>query len=369
MTLAQFQSYSPGQIIDRSRTKCRSRCYDAPLKQYTVTIGGTATSGTYSFDVDGTTVAYVADTGAGDTNTTIAAGLQAAALSNSIDVVEICAVSRSSLVITLTGRETGDSFTVDNAVVTAPGTLVIANPEDGVEGNLELGIGVSLVASDSNSIRRPLTGDTKIFGVVAEGGNIRKNSGDADDVDSYASGSPCEIVRQGVVPVVVEEAVSAGDRLYCRIETDSGKVQGNFRNDDGGVAQVTRGDVVFNGTDAVGLTVDSLLTLSVASDTNDDTTATALRDAWNASAQHFAVATATIDLSGSESYIILTFKDYAAHTVTAYSPATADVTDITNTTTAVTARAVLVPGEFVSDSYTDPATSKTVALADINLPS
>lgn len=104
-----------------------------------------------------------------------------------------------------------------------------------------------------------------------------------------------------------------------------------------GTAQVTRGDVAFNGTDAVGLDVDALPTISVASNTSDDQTAADLRDAWNASAQHYAVAVASIDTSGAESYIILTFQDggAAAHTVTAYSPATADVTGITNTTARV----------------------------------
>lgn len=110
-----------------------------------------------------------------------------------------------------------------------------------------------------------------------------------------------------------------------------------------GTSQVTRGDVVFNGTDAVGLDVDSLPRISVASVTDDDATATALRNEWNASAQHYAVARATIDTSGAESYIILTFLDTASHTVTAYSPATADVTGITNTTANVAAVAATRP--------------------------
>lgn len=49
------------------------------------------------------------------------------------------------------------------------------------------------------------------------------------------------------------------------------------------------------------------------------------------------MATATIDTSGTESYIILTFLDDQVHIVQAYSPATADVTSITNTTSAVEA--------------------------------
>lgn len=111
-----------------------------------------------------------------------------------------------------------------------------------------------------------------------------------------------------------------------------------------GTSQVTRGDVEFNGTDLVGLDVDSLPTLAVASATSDDNTATLLRNAWNASAQHAAVATATVDLSGAPSYIILTFLDTASHTVTSYSPATADVTSITNTATAAAATAATVSG-------------------------
>lgn len=104
-----------------------------------------------------------------------------------------------------------------------------------------------------------------------------------------------------------------------------------------GTAQVTRGDVTFNGTDLVGLAVDSLPDLTVPSNTSDDQTAADLRDKWNNSAQHFAAALATIDTSGAESWIILAFKDSgaAAHTVAAVSPATADVVTITNTTARV----------------------------------
>ena len=112
----------------------------------------------------------------------------------------------------------------------------------------------------------------------------------------------------------------------------------------GGTPQVTRGDVVFNGTDLVGLAIDGGTPLAVASNTSDDQTATDLMNAWNANAAYAAIATASIDLSGTPSYIILTFLDNAVHTVAAYSPATADVTGITNTTAAVAATAAVVPG-------------------------
>lgn len=106
---------------------------------------------------------------------------------------------------------------------------------------------------------------------------------------------------------------------------------------DGGTAQVTRGDFTFNGTDQVGYTVDNWLTISVPSNTSDDQTVADWRDAWNAHPEGKILATASIDTSGAESWGILTFKDSAVHTVVEYSPATAGVTSITNTTAAVAA--------------------------------
>lgn len=143
----------------------------------------------------------------------------------------------------------------------------------------------------------------------------------------------------GIVVEYVGEPPVVTDPVYLIM---AGANAGKWRVNDGGTAQVTRGDVEFSTTDDVGLTVDSLPNLFVASDTSDDITATALRDAWNASAEHFAVATASVDVSGAESYIILTFKDTAAHTVAAYSPATADITSITDTTAAVAANGQLI---------------------------
>lgn len=101
-----------------------------------------------------------------------------------------------------------------------------------------------------------------------------------------------------------------------------------------GTAQVTRGDVEYNGTDNVGYTVDGI-TVYVPSNTSDDQTATDLRDKWNSHAVAKDLAAASIDLAGATSYCILAFKDSVPHAVTSYSPATADITSITNTTAAV----------------------------------
>lgn len=109
-----------------------------------------------------------------------------------------------------------------------------------------------------------------------------------------------------------------------------------------GTAQVTRGDVVFSTTDEVGVVVDGLV-ISVPSNTSDDQTATDLLAKWNAHPVAKAMATATIDTSGAESWFILTFKDTATHTVVEYSPATAGVVSISNTTAAVAATAATRP--------------------------
>lgn len=105
-----------------------------------------------------------------------------------------------------------------------------------------------------------------------------------------------------------------------------------------GTAQVTRGDVAFSGTDAVGVTVDGL-DIFVASNTSDDQTVADLVVKWNKHPVAKLMATATADTSGAESWLILTFLDTATHTVVEYSPATAGVVSISNTTAAVAATA------------------------------
>lgn len=108
----------------------------------------------------------------------------------------------------------------------------------------------------------------------------------------------------------------------------------------GGTSQVSRGDFAFSGTDAVGLTVDGL-DIFVPSNTSDDQTVADFVAKWNAHPVAKTVATASSDISGAESWGILTFLDTAVHTVVAYSPATADVTSITNTTAAVAATRIV----------------------------
>lgn len=214
------------------------------------------------------------------------------------------------------------TFGVEDEIVIYPGALVALNTDGYIEPARSTGTSPTTLKAVgfATPLAQQLRGgviDTTALDPgdkecqVDSGVGLLKNSADTDEITAADIGSDCYMVD---------------DQTVAR--TDGGVA---------GTAQVTRGDVAFNGTDQVGLVVDVLPTLSVASETDDDTTATKLRNAWNASAQHAAVATASVDLSGAESYIILSFLDggAAAHTVTAHSPATADVTGITNTTARV----------------------------------
>jgi len=158
------------------------------------------------------------------------------------------------------------------------------------------------------------------------------------DAGYLMPGMPYHAARENVEMLVefIGADPAVGDEVFFIMEGDDA---GLWSTTDGGASQVTRGDVVFSTTDPVGYAVDALPDLTVASDTSDDITATALRDAWNGSAQHAAVAVMTVDTSGAESYAILSFIDTAVHTVAAVSPATADIVGITNTATAVAANA------------------------------
>jgi len=99
-----------------------------------------------------------------------------------------------------------------------------------------------------------------------------------------------------------------------------------------GANQITFGTMAFNGTDDVGLVVDDLAALFVPSNASNAQTLTDLKTAWDLSAAHLAVATMAVNATT----VTLTFVDYYEHTVISYSPATADITGITNSTTNIT---------------------------------
>ena len=201
-------------------------------------------------------------------------------------------------------------------------------------------------------VKEPSATTDRVVGIAVLEGAVSEDyhvlSADSTVGPVWPANRPMSVARRMQIVSLADGAVLAADvgkPVYCVV---TGVRKGWSTKAPGGTAQVTRGDVVYNGTDNVGLVVDGLAPLFVASNTSDDQTATDLRNAWNANPAYLAIATASIDLSGTPSYIILTFKDTATHTVTAYSPATADVVSITNTTAAAPATAILTNSKFLT---------------------
>lgn len=173
--------------------------------------------------------------------------------------------------------------------------------------------------------------------------------------ESWPAGVQMEFATNGDLCVRIAANVTEGDDVYVVMDPTS-SMNGyatNALTTSGAASQVTRGDVEFNGTDEVGVTVDGY-TVSVPSNTSDDQTATDLKAAWDADAFALTKATASINLDGAESYFILTFLDNIEHIVAAYSPATADVTGITNTTAASTG--TVTSKRYKSATFTETRT-------------
>lgn len=316
----------------------------------TITLGNNTGSETLTITIDGVSVTAATAGSLAATAAAVEAAIEAPAL-----LASIVGAVTASPVVTLTFLDYEDhvvevASSGSTTIVAATPTVAVANAK------LDFGMHVAKrapVGTINAIMGQPSTTSDQFAGVLfrtpGAGGYTETQTALLGYSSSSLPPGKAYLLAVSGLGIVVPYSGTAPTVLDPVYRVCSGSAYGKFAASAltvAGSAQVTRGDVVFNGTDLVGLDVDSLVTLSVASDTSDDITAAALRDAWNASPAHFAVATASIDLSGTPSYIILTFKDEASHTVAAYSPATADITGITNTTTAVatTSSAVLLSG-------------------------
>lgn len=131
------------------------------------------------------------------------------------------------------------------------------------------------------------------------------------------------------------------------------------------VSQVTTAQTAFSTTDVLGLYIDGALYITT-SDTSDLITA----EAWITDNGAALVANGTLSIlptTNGTGLLTLTFADAEAHTVTSYSPATADFTPITNTATAASTE-VIVWGQGIclDETYPDLISEHSMA---IRLPS
>lgn len=298
--------------------------------------------------IDGALFFVLAGASAGATALLLEAELEGAALLASV----ISTVTVATATLTITFADDQPHSVVEYSPDATSATVALVTAPVGQQ-RLRFGYGVARAATgesiNTTKVVKPASITDAFAGVLyrtASTGmpNMLVNALDPDyDVNFLPPGSayPLGLRDLGIVVEFVGTAPVETDDVYWIC---TGANAGLFTTGSGAVSQVTQGDVVFSTTDLVGLTVDSLPTLAVASNTSDDQTATDLRDAWNASAEHYAAATASIDISGAESLIILTFNDDQPHTVVAFSPDTADIVDIINTTAAVAASAQRLTG-------------------------
>jgi hypothetical protein len=303
-----------------------------------------------------------------------------------------------------------DSVTIDSATVTinwadyaahtvveyspAATTATVTTPTAAVgQEQLLYGMGVvrklPITTAMNTAIGKPASLTDMFVGVLirTHGTNLPAAQIEAAgfDPEYLCPGYAYSVAAQnlGVVVDYIGEAPLVGDPVYLIMtganaglwrassgaasQVTQGDVESNYV---AGTAQVTRGDLIFNGTDAVGLNVDGMAPLFVLCSVDADTTVAALAVAWNANPAYFALATATTVTAGAEADIVLTFKDTLVHTVTGYSPATADVTGIVNTTAAVAAvhdnvglTVDSLPNLYVASITDDDATATALAAA------
>ena len=108
----------------------------------TITVGGTPVDGTYSFDIEGTTISVVRTGGSPSTNNDIAAAFRTAVNNDpNVSLIVTAAGAGADVVIT---KDTPGSFSVANLVAPGTGTLVHAlttgGEADGVKQNEEANV-------------------------------------------------------------------------------------------------------------------------------------------------------------------------------------------------------------------------------------
>jgi hypothetical protein len=231
MTQPQQQPYTPGQVVDHSRSTLRGRLWPAELVTWTATLTGVPTTGPQGFSINGITLNFDAVVPTDD-NDVIMQGLQAVFVANE-ESIRLGRATVASNVITVQEYAPGAGFVLDSPVATG-GTMTLLDTTVAT-GELLLGIGVALSTTEGQ-IRRAAPGDTaaSLFGVVVEGPGVAANEGDPAVEDHYDVGASVALMCVGEVPVRVEEEIVIGDDVFWRVTATGDEIFGTFRTDDDG---------------------------------------------------------------------------------------------------------------------------------------
>lgn len=225
-----------------------SRSYPTRAEQWTITVGGVATDGTYSArfhnlpdGIADQTVSVVRSTTPA-TNTDLATAFVAAIQANST-LLSLFSVTSSGAVVTVVNRKRDQAFTLDSATAPAPGTLAVAQSVAASKSRLPLSIGV---VNTSTGLRVPQSGDTaqSIDGITARSSTaiaqlpVDGSGGNGINVDGYDAGSSVLVRKKGVQWAAPEAAVSLGDPVYCRVVATGTEQAGALRGSVDGISQV-----------------------------------------------------------------------------------------------------------------------------------
>lgn len=230
---------NPGQRADNGDVDSRSYLHADVAQVSTVTVGGTATAGTYTITINGIDVDFVR---VAETNAQIATAL-AAAIEAEPSLANVVTAVDSTLDVVITAVHEGTPFTVA-VVAPAPGTLTPVLTTSSVVADLNVGIVVARVTGTSDRLRVLAPGDAvgDFIGIVERPIGHFENDGQGGvfgdtSVDAYDSGSVVSVGRRGRWLVEVEVAVDADDSVFVRTTATGTEVFGAFRNDaDGGDA-------------------------------------------------------------------------------------------------------------------------------------
>jgi hypothetical protein len=205
----------------------------------TVTVGGTASDGVYSFTVDGVLVEF--ERADAEDHAGIAAGL-AAAGDGVPSLQGRFAFSSDAAVVTVRSKVHTEDFTI--AVVNEPGTgtltaAQVVDPADAVSIPLGLGLvraGAPVQGAQPVALPTDSATAATFFGISRlNEAALTENTGERGVEDSYGPGSVFGVQENEDIWVQVDDAVAAGGAVFWI--TDGSGTIGGFRSDaDGGNA-------------------------------------------------------------------------------------------------------------------------------------
>lgn len=325
-----------------------------------ITITGAAAPDTPSIVIDGMAFPLVSAANVNDAAEAMAAALTAGIAEGGLLASVLASADHAAAVLTLTFAD----FEVHTVTFTANGSTTATVDEDATAASKAPahrgGVFVAAAANGDPTMRGatlPTSISSKILGVVAATDIPRhqippSGYGLKEDED-WLPQQPYKAFYDGEVNVRIMADVTEGDPLY--VYAVAGNTQNGWATNSpmmtSGSSQVTTGDVIFNGTDQVGVTIDGV-TISVASNTSNNQTATDLRAAINNDPYFSTIVVA----SGATNQLILTFVGTASRIVAAYETGSAEIQNLaTVAAVAPVARAVRYKNATFMESRTAAA--------------